>query len=371
MKIRSYKYHIKQGAKNISKNGLMSVASIASVAACAFILIISLCIAINLDRALEKAEESIGLSLYLGDDVNDEEIKMILDKLYKIPNITNVNYMSKEDALNWAKNEWKDNQDILSGFEDDNPFPRSFEISVDGAKNQKQVIKDVTILQKEFETEFIKKRKEETKDIIENSISDTTTQTTTQTQQSISQVTTQVVNEDKKEDVTDKTASNIDINDKNYKFIGIERIRHSQRESDILLAINNTIRISSIVILIIFAVISVTIIINTIKLTVYVRKTEINIMKYVGATDWFIRWPFVIEGIIIGVIGSLIPIIVSILGYNKVVNLIYEKVPFITNYIGFKDTLSMFLAIAPVTIILGILLGVIGSASSIKKHLNV
>ena len=370
MKIRSYKYHIKQGAKSITKNGLMSVASIAAVSACSFILIISLCIAINLDRALERVEESIGVSLYLGDTLTDGEVNTLFDKLKNVANVSDVKYMSKEDALNWAKNEWEDQEDILAGLEEDNPFPRSFELSINGVKNQKQVIKDVTILQKDFEKELVDSRKkalENIGDIIENPIEDTTQKATNQqtTQQStkqettLSQPTSDIVSE-LKEDIEEKE-----------EYIGIEKIRHSQKESDILLAINNTVRISSIIIILILAIISVAIIVNTIKLTVYVRKTEINIMKYVGATDWFIRWPFVIEGVIIGIIGSIIPVVISIFGYGKVTALMYEKMAFIRNYVEFKDTLSMFLAIAPVTIVLGILLGVIGSVNSIKKYLNV
>ncbi|WP_317368550.1 permease-like cell division protein FtsX [uncultured Tyzzerella sp.] len=382
MKIRSAKYHIKQGAKSITKNGLMSFASIASVAACAFMLIISLCIAINLDLALEKVEESIGVSLYLGDEVTEEEIQGIFEKLQSIPNVLGVSYMSKEDALNWAKNEWGDEQDILSGLEDDNPFPRSFEISIDGAKNQKQVIKDVTQLQKDFELQLVdarNKEEEEIKDIIENPLQATTV---TKEEQS-TQATTVTKEEQSTQDITQnkEATTNIsnstdtekiaNIGDKDYNYIGIEKIRHSQKESDILLAINNTVRIASIIIIIILSAISVAIIVNTIKLTVYVRKTEINIMKYVGATDWFIRWPFVIEGIIIGIIGSIIPIVICVFGYNQSVAIIYENMPFIKNYVEFKDTFSMFLAIAPVTVILGVLLGAIGSVNAIKKHLNV
>lgn len=379
MKIRSLKYHVKQGAKSVTKNGLMSVASIASVAACAFMLIISLCIAINLDRALEKVEESIGVSLYLGDEVTDEEIKGLLDKLQKISNVTEVLYMSKQDALEWAKTEWEDDQDILAGLEDDNPFPRSFELSINGAKYQKQVIKDVTNLQKEFEIQLVKDRNKEEQqiqDIIENPLKEETTANKEQTTQATTQSkepTTNVTSSNQnttKENEAEETPK-INIGDKDYEYIGIEKIRHSQKESDILLAINNTVRIASIIIIFILAIISVAIIVNTIKLTVYVRKTEINIMKYVGATDWFIRWPFVIEGIIIGIIGSIIPIIICTFGYGQVVDLMYEKMPFIKNYVEFKDTLSMFLAIAPVTIILGASLGVIGSVNSIKKHLNV
>ena len=376
MKIRSAKYHIKQGAKSITKNGLMSVASIASVAVCAFMLIISLCIAINLDIALEKVEESIGISLYLGDEVNEDEIQELLTKLKSIPNVIDVAYMSKQDALDWAKKEWGDDKDILSGLEEDNPFPRSFELSIDGAKNQKQVIKDVTNLQKEFEEKLVKDRNKEEQaiqNIIENPIKESTTlkqteqstQATTQSKEIKTQATSNSQSDTKAEEIK------IGIGDKGYEYIGIEKIRHSQKESEILLAISNTVRVASIIIIIILSAISVAIIVNTIKLTVYVRKTEINIMKYVGATDWFIRWPFVIEGIIIGIIGSIIPIILCIFGYREVVDLAYERMPFVKNYIEFKDTFSMFLSIAPVTIILGTLLGVIGSVNAIKKHLNV
>lgn len=368
MRIRSVKYHIKEGVKSITKNGLMSIASIASVSACAFMLIISLCIAINLDRALEKVEESIGVSLYLSDEVTDTEIKSLLSKLETIPNVTNIEYMSKEDALNWAKSEWENNEEILSGLEQDNPFPRSFELSIAAAKYQRQVIKDVTNIQQEFEKELVDartKEKEQIQEIIENPLSETTTLETTTNQTEVKQETnTEKTSETEQENVPQ-------IGDEDYQYIGIEKIRHSQKESDILLAINNTLRVASIIIIMILAVISVAIIINTIKLAVYVRRTEINIMKYVGATDWFIRWPFIIEGIIIGTIGAITPITICIVGYSQACTILYEKIPMIKNYVEFKDTFSLFLAVAPVTIILGALLGVIGSVSSIKKHLKV
>lgn len=380
MKIRSVKYHVKQGVKNIGKNGLMSIASIASVAACAFMLIISLCIVINLDLALERVEQSIGISLYLGDQVTENEVKELYDKLVAIPNVTDIQYMSKDDALNWAKKEWQDEQDILAGLEDDNPFPRSFELSINAAKNQRQVIKDVTKLQQDFEEDLVKARQEEAeeiKDIIENPISQTTvqTETTTQTQNKSEQTTQKTsqttVSESTQNVENTETTTEVKIGAIGYEYIGIEKIRHSQKESDILLAINNGVRIGSLILILLLAIISVAIIFNTIKLAVYVRRTEINIMKYVGATDWFIRWPFIIEGIIIGIIGSLIPIVICIMGYGQVVALIYEKMYFIKNYVEFKDTFSMFLAIAPATVLLGVLLGVIGSLNSIKKHLNV
>lgn len=359
MKIRSIKYHLKQGVKGVFKNGLMSFASIASVIICAFMFIVSLCVAINLDSALEKLEKGVGISIFLAEEISDEEAQELLHLIEKIPNIALIEYTSKEEALDWAKEEWGDEQAILSGLENDNPFPRSFELTLDGAKYQKQVIEELEKLRYDFEKKLIDKREEDANkvnEILKNSNSQI---------------------ENKNEPSSENTNNNyteekkLNIGNKGYQYIGIEKIKHSQKQADILLTANNAVRIISLIITLILALISVGIIVNTIKLTVYIRKNEINIMKYVGATDWFIRWPFIFEGIFIGLIGSLIPVILCTLMYGKINNLIYENMPFIKNYIEFKDTFSMFLIVAPSTILLGILLGAIGSVNSIKKHLNV
>jgi cell division transport system permease protein len=113
------------------------------------------------------------------------------------------------------------------------------------------------------------------------------------------------------------------------------------------------------------------IIVNTIKLAVYIRRTEINIMKYVGATDWFIRWPFVIEGTLIGIIGSFIPITICVLSYSKVIENIYAKFPIIKQLIEFKPFGEIFPVIVPIAIIVGIIIGTFGSLFSVHKHLQV
>lgn len=339
MKPRTLKYHIKKGSKNIIKNGLMSVASIASVFLCSFILILSLTIAINLSSILEHLENTMGISLYLGEDISDDEVSSLLTKLQNVKHVSNIEYVSKADALKWAKDELG-NSDILDSFEDDNPFPRSFEIYIDTTKNQASVLKELENIQQNFEKIVIKNRENIEKDTPNKNISEN----------------------------KPKDTPMLKIGDKNYEYKGIYKIKHTQKEANLLLTINNTIRVSSIVIIIILAIISIAIIVNTIKLTVYIRKAEINIMKYIGATDWFIRLPFIIEGLIIGLAGSAISIIVSIFGYNQVVSILTYK---LNNMIDLADTSSLFLLISPIALVLGALLGVIGSLHSIKKYLNV
>ena len=94
-------------------------------------------------------------------------------------------------------------------------------------------------------------------------------------------------------------------------------------------------------------------------------------MKYVGATDWFIRWPFVVEGIVIGVIGAAIPLIISWPLYSKCVSLAYEHFSILTNIASFLGSYEIFSKIVPLGLLAGIALGVLGSVTSIRKYLKV
>ena len=138
-----------------------------------------------------------------------------------------------------------------------------------------------------------------------------------------------------------------------------------------LVDIANGIRTATGVILVLLILISIFIIANTIKLTVHARRKEISIMKYVGATNGFIRWPFMVEGIIIGVISALISVVILGFTYNFVVGKIVSSS--IVNTIGanllpFNEMISILLT---VYILMGIGIGAIGSAISMKKYLEV
>ena len=109
---------------------------------------------------------------------------------------------------------------------------------------------------------------------------------------------------------------------------GIDNVRHGQTETEVLMKANRIFNISSALIMLVLGVISVMIIMNTIRISVVNRRVEINIMKYVGATDWFIRWPFVIEGVMIGMIGAVIPLLLGFPIYAKVTGMIFEYLPF-------------------------------------------
>ena len=154
-------------------------------------------------------------------------------------------------------------------------------------------------------------------------------------------------------------------------YDNVASIEAGDQTVNTLVNIANGIRTATGVILVLLILISIFIIANTIKLTVHARRKEISIMKYVGATNGFIRWPFMVEGIIIGIISALISIVILGFTYNFVADKIIGSSMGTTlglNLLTFSDMLSMLLV---VYIIMGTGIGAIGSAISMKKYLEV
>lgn len=162
-----------------------------------------------------------------------------------------------------------------------------------------------------------------------------------------------------------------DVQNQILKFDNIKKIQSSDETVATLLKLANGIKIVTGVILVLLIIISIFIISNTIKLTVHARRKEISIMKYVGATNSFIRWPFIVEGMIIGVLASAISIVIvggaySILAEQAVNATIMRNIGM--SLVSFKDMIS---SIILVYMMLGIGIGALGSVISMRKYLKV
>ena len=170
--------------------------------------------------------------------------------------------------------------------------------------------------------------------------------------------------------LTDLT-KNEEVQNQINTFDNVASIEAGNKTVNTLVNIANGIRTATGVILVLLILISIFIIANTIKLTVHARRKEISIMKYVGATNGFIRWPFMVEGIIIGIVSALISIVILGFVYNFVADKIINSSIAATlqlNLLTFSDMLSMLLV---VYIIMGTGIGAIGSAISMRKYLEV
>ena len=170
--------------------------------------------------------------------------------------------------------------------------------------------------------------------------------------------------------VTDLNKSK-DIQNQIMQIENVVKITSSDETVTTLINLANGIRIVTGVILVLLVVISIFIIANTIKLTVHARRKEISIMKYVGATNGFIRWPFIVEGMIIGIVASLISIVIVGGAYNiiaeKLVNVQFMQ----TIGASLVTLQDMLTSIIFVYMLLGIGIGVLGSVISMRKYLKV
>ncbi len=154
----------------------------------------------------------------------------------------------------------------------------------------------------------------------------------------------------------------------------VMKVNYSKEVAESIGKVVHSVRLVGAAVVIILAIIAAIIIHNTVRLTVYSRRREINIMKYIGATDWYIRWPFIIEGFTIGITGSLIAIAIITPLYQYVLNKLagqHLAEGFFVNIFRLLPLGDVIYNILFVFILVGVSVGVIGSGMSIRKHLKV
>ncbi len=152
---------------------------------------------------------------------------------------------------------------------------------------------------------------------------------------------------------------------------GIRMVNRSEVTASTLTGVNALVAYISVGIIAILFAVSIFLISNTVTIGIAVRKEEITIMKYIGATDFFVRSPFVIEGMLIGVIGSLLPIGIIYVLYNKVIEYIVIKFHMLTKLLSFLPVEEVFRTLIPVSICMGVGIGFLGSITTVRKHLRV
>jgi len=168
------------------------------------------------------------------------------------------------------------------------------------------------------------------------------------------------------------SANSAEVVEELKKIDGIRKVSYSAQVVEFISRFTKWVNLSSSVLVIILLAVSVFIIANTIKLTVFARRKEINIMKYIGATDWFIRWPFIIEGVIIGFIGSLAAFLIVNYGYDAIeARFSAEILGLGTDFLQLVDISSVRMQLLGYFCFIGVFVGALGSVISLRKYLRV
>lgn len=151
----------------------------------------------------------------------------------------------------------------------------------------------------------------------------------------------------------------------------VRLVRYSEATANTLSGVNLLIAYVSIGIIAILLAVSVFLISNTVAVGISVRKEEISIMKYIGATDFFVRAPFVLEGMIIGLIGAALPLVLIYSVYNYALNYVMGRFAVLSNFLNFLSVKDIFSVLVPVSLVVGVGIGFLGSVSTVRKHLKI
>ena len=151
----------------------------------------------------------------------------------------------------------------------------------------------------------------------------------------------------------------------------VREVNRSEVTATTLSGLNLLIAYVSAGIIIVLLLVSIFLISNTVTMGIAVRKDEINIMKYIGATDFFVRAPFVVEGILIGLIGSAIPLIIIYFVYTHVITYVVSRFTMLSSLLNFLPVETVFNSLIPISLLIGIGIGFFGSFITVRKHLHV
>lgn len=153
------------------------------------------------------------------------------------------------------------------------------------------------------------------------------------------------------------------------KMDGVRKVNGSSTVADGLSSFNSLVAYVSATIIILLIMVSVFLISTAVATGIRVRKDEISIMQYIGATNTFVKLPFIIEGIVIGVIGAVIPLVILWFIYEKIINFVLSHFSVLSQWLTFVSSTEEFKVLTPLLAVVGIGIGFVGSAMSVRKHL--
>lgn len=300
MRLSTFFYLMRQGLKNIRRNKMFSLASIATMTACIFLFGLFFAIGTNFRHIVKVAEEGVGVTVFFDEGLSEEQIQTIGAEIGKRDEVFRMNFVTADQAWEeYQKVYFKDNPALAEGFKDDNPLA--------GSAHYEIYLKDV-----EHQNTLV--------DYLES-------------------------------------------------LDGVRRVNHSDVVANTLTDVNMIIAYISVAVIIILLAVAIFLIGNTIAVGIAVRKEEIAIMKLIGATDIFVRAPFIMEGVVIGVVGSAIPLVIIYVLYNKVVLFMAEKFSILS--LQFLPVGQIYTYLVPIALIIGLGVGLFGSITTIRKHLRV
>jgi cell division transport system permease protein len=289
-------FFLKEAFGSLRRNYFMTIAALVTVFLSIVVLGGVLVFVYTTDALLKEVEQKVEITVYLKTDPDptQDEIDAMQSEILSWPEVKNSVFVSKQDALERLKEDFKDNPEILEGLTG-NPLPASFEVALVDPQSVDEVAS-------RFEEKTI-----------------------------------------------------------------VDEVRYGKEVADKLFSFTSQARNFLLIFIVLLGVVAILLISNTIRLSIFARKREVEIMKLVGATNWFIRWPFVIEGITVGFFGALAAVVVVLLLNSFLVGRIRESMPFMAvplDAVPYALVTLLLLAV-------GVVIGAAGSGIGLRRFLKV
>lgn len=301
MRFNTFFYSIGQGFKNIFRNGMFSLASIATMSACIFMFGVFYILIINVNVMVKSVEEGVAITVFFEKGTSEERMKEVGEDISKRTEVREVVFVSAEEAWESFKEVYfEGNEEYAEGFTE-NPLEEfaNYEVYLSDVAQQTGLVTYIESLE------------------------------------------------------------------------GVREVKQSQAVADTLTEFNKILSLVSTGIILILLCVAIFLINNTIAVGISVRKEEIGIMKLIGATDFLVRFPFMVEGIVIGILGAAIPLGLLYVLYDKIVIYVLQHFNFVGSLMEFVTPEMVFQGLIPVALMLGVGIGFLGSVWTARKHLRV
>jgi len=294
LKLRTVGYILRQAAMSTSRNWWMSLASATTVAIALFVLGAFLLVAMNINYIARELEASIEIAVFMERDAPREKTLNLKDEITRLPQVSEVVFVTREEALAQLSKRFGDNRDLLAAIGGDNPLPDYFRVK---ALDPSQVSELADLMAG--------------KDLV-------------------------------------------------------ERVNYGEREVAQLFSLLDWIRMIGLVTMVLVSLAAVVLIAITVRLTVFARRREIAIAKWIGASDWFVRGPLFLEGILLGMTGALVSMLALFGAYTLLVDSVTRVVPFVPVITDVEPVVKTLLWL----LVAGVLVGAVGSAVSVHRFLR-
>ena len=299
--MRTVRYGLVQGMKNIWQTRLVSLAAIGTMVTCLFMLGLFYALVANFQNMVYHAESSVGLTVFFDQGIEEEQIAAIGKKIRACKTVERVKYISAEKAWeNFQREMYGEEKDLGDTFGKDNPLKdsASLEVYLSDVSNQESI------------TRFIR------------------------------------------------------------EIDGVRKVNGSSSVANGLSNFNMLVAYVSATIIILLLLVSAFLISTAVAMGIRVRKDEISIMQYIGATASFVRMPFLVEGVLIGIVGAVIPLVLLRVVYERMIQFLLTHFSVLSEWLAFVAPGDIFRRLVPLSLGVGIGIGFLGSALSVRKHLE-